>query len=242
LKPKLLSKHQERVLELSRKRRTNKFWLSIVQMAIILTVLSLFFTFLINFVQASTLEDKLITKKFEAVGERKVYMEKKGVINSSFFINEEKSEREINKQERLYPSLDLPLEHQEYLYNLCMEYGLNFDMTLAVMEHESKFDVNAIGETEDYGYFQVNVINHEWLSGVVNTTNKPLDPYINMQWGTYMLSWLYDHWKEEGLSGEALDEAVWSSYNKGIKGFERTGHAKEYIEKVKLSLEFIKKS
>lgn len=135
--------------------------------------------------------------------------------------------------------LPLPYEHQEYLYSLCMQYGLDYEKVLAVMEHESKFDPNAIGATSDFGYFQINSINHVWLSETLGTPNDPLDPYVNMQWGTFFLADLIDYWENEGLTGTALDEAVLSSYNKGKTGFRRTGKATNYIEKVRESYALI---
>lgn len=135
--------------------------------------------------------------------------------------------------------LPLPYEHQEYLYNLCVQYGLDYEKTLAVMEHESKFNPNAIGATSDFGYFQINSINHQWLSEKLGTANAPLDPYVNMQWGTFFLADLYEYWEGQGLTGDALDEAVLSSYNKGKAGFRRTGKATNYIAKVKESYALI---
>lgn len=139
------------------------------------------------------------------------------------------------------PSIPLPREHQEFLYTRSVELGIDYEKALAVMEHESKFDPNAIGATSDYGYFQINQINHKWMTDVNNTTNSPLDPKTNIIWGTYMLNWLNEHWKSKGLSGDALDVAVWSSYNKGIGGYQQTGEATEYISKVRESLELVKK-
>ncbi|BDH63172.1 hypothetical protein MTP04_33020 [Lysinibacillus sp. PLM2] len=139
-------------------------------------------------------------------------------------------------------ALPLPYEHQEYLYSLCMDYGLDYEKALAVMEHESKFDPNAIGATSDFGYFQINAINHEWLSKTLSTPNDPLDPYVNIQWGTYMLDYLFDYWEEKGLTGVALEDAVLSSYNKGITGFQRTGKATTYINKVRESYILIQNS
>lgn len=136
-------------------------------------------------------------------------------------------------------NIPMPKAHQEYLYKLTNEYGLDFMKTLALIKHESGFEVNIVSDTNDYGYFQVNLINHEDLSRTLGTANAPLDPYINMRWGTYMLADLYMYWGERGYSGQGLDDAVWSSYNKGLGGFKKYGHATEYIHKMKGSIAFI---
>jgi Transglycosylase SLT domain len=136
-------------------------------------------------------------------------------------------------------NIPMPKEHQEYLYELCEERGLDYQKTLAVIQHESVFDANAVNETNDYGYFQVNLVNHQELSEKLNTDNSPLNPYVNMNWGTFMLADLYSYWGEKGFRGETLDEVVWSSYNKGITGFKNNGHATTYISKMKEAIQTI---
>lgn len=132
--------------------------------------------------------------------------------------------------------IPMPEKHQKYLYDLTKKRGLDYEKALAVIQHESVYDPNVISESDDYGYFQVNIVNHENLSNALNTPNKPLDPYVNLNWGTYMLSDLYDYWKEKGVSGSNLDEYVWSSYNKGLGGFKEHGKATNYIKKVREAL------
>lgn len=251
---KISMERQKKLMALKRKQRNIKFWISIVKMLIVLILITLTFTFLMNVVFSSPMEDDEQMKESSTV--QKVESEKEVSEDTRTEEQvEEVKEENTNEPELMvvdaveekeddfeFPykeALSLPMEHQKFLYERCVELGLDFEKTLAVMEHESKFDPNAIGETHDYGYFQVNIINHEWLAEELNTENKPLDPYINIRWGTYMLADLYDHWKERGLSGQALDEAVWSSYNKGLTGFKKTGHATNYISKVKESLAMI---
>lgn len=135
--------------------------------------------------------------------------------------------------------IPMPKAHQEYLFELTEQYGLDYVKTLAVIQHESVFDANAINPTNDYGYFQINIINHEHLSELLGTQNAPFDPFVNMEWGTYMLSDLYAYWSEQGYQGQGLDDAVWSSYNKGKAGFLKYGHAETYIHKMKASIQKI---
>lgn len=137
------------------------------------------------------------------------------------------------------PDIPMPKEHQEYLYKLCEEKGLDYKQTLAVIQHESVFDPNATNVTNDFGYFQINQINHTTLASKLQTANDPFDPYVNMQWGTYMLADLYQYWADKGYKGQSLTDAVWSSYNRGKTGFLRNGHAVEYVSKMKASVEQI---
>lgn len=137
------------------------------------------------------------------------------------------------------PEIPMPMEHQEFLYDLCQAQGLNYKTALAVIQHESMFDVNATNATNDFGYFQINQVNHAPLAEELNTANSPFDPYVNMQWGTHMLSELYDYWADRGYHGQGLDDAVFSSYNKGKTGFLQTGHAVAYVNKMKASIQTI---
>lgn len=132
--------------------------------------------------------------------------------------------------------IPMPLEHQQFLFEKCVERGLDYKRALAVIKHESNFNQNAIGFTEDYGYFQVNEINRETMSQTLDTPDSPLNPYINIEWGTFILSDLYAYWEAQGMTGQELDHSVWSSYNKGITGFKKYGPAQNYINKVELAL------
>lgn len=152
------------------------------------------------------------------------------VIEKVVFENEEKSFPYYN------PNINMPIEHQEYLYGKVVERNLDYNKVIALIETESGFDSEVISSTEDYGYFQINRINHETLAGELNTLNEPLDPYVNIEWGTYMLADLYEYWEEKGIEGESLDHYVWSSYNKGITGFIKNGAAKWYISKIEKHL------
>lgn len=124
----------------------------------------------------------------------------------------------------------LPKAQQQYLYKMTKQRGLNYRETLAVMLHESNMKVKAKGGN-NYGYFQINKINHKNLAKITKTKNLPYDPYVNINWGTYMLSDLQKKYKKKGYKGTALKEATLSAYNKGEGGFKKYGKAKAYITK-----------
>lgn len=138
-----------------------------------------------------------------------------------------KETQEVKKKE--LTDIAMPKEHQEYLKKLCQQRGLDYKKTLALIRHESNFNPRAVSQTRDYGYFQINISNHKSLAKTLNTKNDPLDPYINMNWGTYLLKNLYDYWRNKGLTGSKLDEAVLSSYNRGINGYKKYGVARQYV-------------
>jgi soluble lytic murein transglycosylase-like protein len=143
------------------------------------------------------------------------------------------------KKTQIYnPRIPMKKEYQEYLYKLCLQRGLDYKKTLALIKTESSFNPKAHGGN-NYGYFQVNKINHASLSKKLRTPNKPYDPYVNINWGTYMLSDLYRYWKNKGIKGRQLDEYVWSSYNRGLNGFKKHGKAYSYINKMRKNIEYI---
>ena len=67
------------------------------------------------------------------------------------------------------PNPDIPLdaELQKYASEMCYLYGVPYEVLLAVIEHESGFNPNAIGYnrngTHDSGLCQINSVNHAWL-------------------------------------------------------------------------------
>lgn len=144
---------------------------------------------------------------------------------------------EEEKVEIYNENIPMAKELQEYLYDLCQDRNLDYTKVLAIIKHESVFDCSHISETNDYGYFQINTINHSDLSNKLNTANNPLDPYINLNWGTYMLSNIYSYWEGKGYTGVELDKMTWSEYNKGHTGVIETGLAYDYVSKVSTALE-----
>lgn len=220
-----LSSHQEVVekRELFKKKRLRQQRRSLLVMVLLsIIVISLLTTHV--FAQASDVNlkenDKTLAVKKEKVSVQAVKKATTSVYNSA---------------------IPMPKAHQEYLYGLTTKYGLDYKKTLALIQHESMFNANAVNKTKDYGYFQVNLVNHKDLAKNLGTANQPFDPYVNMQWGAYMLSELYSDWAEEGYTGQSLDEVVWSSYNKGKTGFLKYGHATVYINKMNASIADINK-
>lgn len=79
--------------------------------------------------------------------------------------------------------------YQNYLYDLCVEYGITQHYTLLIAQiyHESTFRTNLISSTNDYGLMQINACNHGWLRNKLGISDF-LDPYENMRAGVYMMS------------------------------------------------------
>lgn len=85
--------------------------------------------------------------------------------------------------------LDVPMsaELQDYARNVSEEYGIPFELTMAVIYVESGFNAAAISSTGDYGLMQISYINHASLSNELNI-NDFLDPYQNIRAGVHVLA------------------------------------------------------
>jgi soluble lytic murein transglycosylase-like protein len=91
--------------------------------------------------------------------------------------------------------IPMSYELQEYTYQKCEERGLEYELVLAVIWRESRFDASAVNVnkngTQDSGIMQINDVNKAWLSerwGIEDLMN----PYQNIDAGTAMLGGLTD--------------------------------------------------
>lgn len=113
---------------------------------------------------------------------------------------------------------DIPLseELQAFTFNLCEEYGVDYEMVLAIMDKESDYTASAISKSSDYGIMQINKINHKWLTEELEVTDF-LDPEQNIRCGIYMLADLMKKYDDP--------HRVLMAYNMGERG------AREYVAK-----------
>ena len=90
-----------------------------------------------------------------------------------------------------YGTYMLEPEYQAYLYDMCVKYGVEkyYKLMMAVMWHESNFNVKEISKTNDYGLMQINKCNHGWLKKTLDLPSTDfLNPYTSMECGVYMMS------------------------------------------------------
>lgn len=112
---------------------------------------------------------------------------------------------------------DVPLskELQEYIIDVCKKYpseinGVHLELVLAVIERESNYNPDAIGDGGDaYGLMQVQPKHHKARMEKLGVTDL-LDPYQNVRVGIdYLAECLREY--------ETLDEAL-TVYNAGATG------------------------
>lgn len=125
----------------------------------------------------------------------------------------------------------LSSDMQQYTYAMCQKYGIQYELLLAVMYVESRYNVNAVGGGNSYGLCQIHYSNTAHLRRKIGLTDL-LDPYDNIEAGAYMLAMYLNAGKKYsqdtyfiehyGLNCYNMGEAVFRSncYNKGI--LERT--------------------
>ena len=131
---------------------------------------------------------------------------------------------------------DIPLsdELQSYTYETATEYGVNYDLMLAIMQTESQFN-NVISDNgEDIGLCQINSINAEWLYTDYGIYNL-MDERQNIKACAIILSKLQGQFESESH--------VVMAYNLGASKAQKyiqSGEITEYTEKVYENMEEIK--
>lgn len=128
----------------------------------------------------------------------------------------------------IYYDIPLNREQQDIVREIAAEYGVPFELVLAVMQVESNFDVTAIGNGNCYGIMQIHKINHPALEKQLGITDW-LSLSDNTRAGCYMLGKLLDKYQDETRAlmaynmGEGAAKKAWNA------GTRSTG----YTEKVK---------
>ena len=122
-----------------------------------------------------------------------------------------------------------PKEIQEYTYEICTRYDISYALVIAVIERESGYRCNALGDNgKSKGYMQVKENCHKERMDKLGCDNL-LDPYQNILVGIDFLAYLMGKYEtiEKALAAYNYGESgaythLWSKgiymydYNKGI--------------------------
>lgn len=104
----------------------------------------------------------------------------------------------------------MPVVMQAYTYIVCKNYGVDYEIVLALIEKESMFRWDAIGDNgKCYGYMQIQKKYHEERMQRLHCTDL-LDPFQNVMVGVDYLAEL----KEQ--TGNTTD--MLAAYNYGLQG------------------------
>lgn len=139
------------------------------------------------------------------------------------------------EEEEIIPEYDIPLDKdiQKYLYDKCKEYNVPYDLALGVIKVESNFNPSLIHKnsngSRDYGLFQINTINHKWLSEELGITDF-LNPYQNIDAGVYMLSQLLKKYNNEHIVLMSYNMGERAAKNLVSRGIDSSRYSRKVIE------------
>ena len=134
----------------------------------------------------------------------------------------------------VYYDIPLDREQQDIVREISEEYGVPFELVLAVMQVESGFDVDAIGGGNCYGIMQIHQINHPALESQLGIKDW-LSLSDNTRAGCYMLGKLLDKYQDETRAlmsynmGEGAAKKAWNA------GTRSTGYTQK-VQSAKQSL------
>lgn len=131
--------------------------------------------------------------------------------------------------DKQYTYYDVPLDDdlQEYAQDLCEQYEFPYyDIIVAMIGHESNYREDVVSATNDYGYMQINICNHEWLAEEIEAVNM-LDGRQNIHSGIYIMQEFYHKYDDIGLAlmcyncGEGGAKKLWA------QGIYSTGYSRQ---------------
>jgi len=141
----------------------------------------------------------------------------------------------LEEEEEIIPEYDIPLDKdiQKYLYDKCKEYNVPYDLALGVIKVESNFNPSLIHKnsngSRDYGLFQINTINHQWLSEELGITDF-LNPYQNIDAGVYMLSQLLKKYDDEHIVLMSYNMGERAAKNLVSRGIDSSRYSRRVVE------------
>lgn len=114
---------------------------------------------------------------------------------------------------RVY-NINLASDYQKYAYSLCMQYGIEYELFLAVMYKESGYNIRALGGGNSYGLCQIHISNHANLRNKLGISDF-YDPYDNMTAGAYLLSHYFEAAKKRVSNPDDIEVYALNAYNMG---------------------------
>lgn len=141
------------------------------------------------------IEPEIVKITTEETSEQEQTVQETSQIFQETTAQPEEESKNIEPEYRHYAIIDgdtefiMPIEHQDFVWQMCSEYGIKeyYTLMLALSYHESKYNPNTVSRTNDYGYMQINKCNHNWLRKTLGV-NDFLNPFENIRCGVYMFS------------------------------------------------------
>lgn len=126
---------------------------------------------------------------------------------------------------------DVPLSDslQRYIYEICADEGVPVTLALAMIEHESGFNPEAISSTDDYGLMQINTINHDWLEEKYRTADM-LNPYQNVFCGITIIGSYIEKYEDLGKALMAYNMGNYGAQKAWENGVTSTGYSESILD------------
>lgn len=151
--------------------------------------------------QQNAVQKRVDADKFEAFDSRSVVFNEESAGDFAYY--------EIPKEYKNAGGY-FPEKIQLYTYYLCKEYGIRYELAIAIIEQESGYVFDKVGDGgKSIGYMQINKQFHEERMQELGDTDL-MDPYQNIEVGIDYLASLIDKY---GTIQDAL-----TAYNQGETG------------------------
>lgn len=126
---------------------------------------------------------------------------------------------------------NVPLSHslQRYIYEVCADEDVPVALVIAMIDHESKFDPEAVSSTGDYGLMQINEINHDTLAEKYRTGDM-LNPYQNIFCGIKMIGAYLETYGDCGKALMAYNMGNYGAKKAWENGITSTSYSETIIE------------
>lgn len=133
-------------------------------------------------------------------------------------------------------NISLPLDEQKYAYNITKQYGIQYELLLALMYKESGYNASAANASGATGLCQI-IFNYNKTSlnkiGV-NSSDDLLNPYTNIMSGAYILSNDFTSARTISSDNSTIEAYALSSYNMGVaaclsRGIANTSYSNSII-------------
>lgn len=125
---------------------------------------------------------------------------------------------------------DIPLSDslQRYIYEICADEGVPVTLALAMIEHESGFNPEAVSATNDYGLMQINKVNHSWLAEKYRTADM-MNPYQNVFCGISIIGQYIEKYSDYGKALMAYNMGDYGARKAWENGVNSTKYSESIL-------------
>ena len=127
-------------------------------------------------------------------------------------------------------NIKLPVDQQQYAYSMCQNYGVQYELLLAIMYKESGYNPNSVGGGNSYGLCQIHISNHANLRNRLGISNF-LDPYDNIKAGAYMLSIYMNSGRKASGDPATIEVYALNSYNMGEGNYYSSCYSQGIVDR-----------